>query len=229
MAAPFRSGTGASASSPHLATVTAVRELHTSASGRSCVHVEIDISGAKGLSYITGDHVGVLPRNSEVVIAEAAELLGLPLDTVFKLTAKDGVRWGPRAAQARPGLAHAHLAPCHAPARVVCRKMLSVPSMAGTAGCRGGGGRGRAAGGLRTGLIRESPRPQGAQFYNARFGPRRELPSGYDIPPPPPQRPGRAVLQPHRPAGRPGLLRRPAVVPPQREPRGAGRLRHRRR
>jgi NADPH-ferrihemoprotein reductase len=86
MAAPFRSGAGTSASAPFLATVAEVRELHTAASDRSCVHVEIDISGAKGLSYVTGDHVGVYAQNSAKVVAEAAELLGLPLDTVFKLS-----------------------------------------------------------------------------------------------------------------------------------------------
>lgn len=90
MAAPFRSGTGASAASPYLATVTEVRELHTAASDRSCVHVEIDISGAKGLAYTTGDHVGVYAENGEAAVAEAAGLLGLPLDTVFKLTVPAG-------------------------------------------------------------------------------------------------------------------------------------------
>ncbi|KAI8468314.1 MAG: NADPH-cytochrome P450 reductase [Monoraphidium minutum] len=91
MAAPFASGSGASAGSPFLATITSVRELHGPASDRSCVHVEVDISGAKGLAYETGDHVGVYARNGAPAVAAAAELLGLPLDTVFKLTAKDGV------------------------------------------------------------------------------------------------------------------------------------------
>jgi hypothetical protein len=105
MAAPFRSGTGASAASPYLATVTEVRELHTAASDRSCVHVEIDISGAKGLAYTTGDHVGVYAENGEAAVAEAAGLLGLPLDTVFKLTVPAGSRWAaePQGAAGRGG------------------------------------------------------------------------------------------------------------------------------
>ncbi|KIZ02441.1 NADPH-cytochrome P450 reductase [Monoraphidium neglectum] len=85
MAAPFRSGSGTSAASPFIATISEVRELHTAASDRSCVHVEIDISGAKGLSYATGDHVAIYAENSPEVVEEVAGLLGLPLDTVFKL------------------------------------------------------------------------------------------------------------------------------------------------
>lgn len=37
------------------------------------------------LKYETGDHVGMYARNSDVVVAEVANLLGLPLDTTFKL------------------------------------------------------------------------------------------------------------------------------------------------
>lgn len=43
-AAPYPDGSGQSAHDPYWATVTEVRELHTAASERSCVHVEIDIS-----------------------------------------------------------------------------------------------------------------------------------------------------------------------------------------
>lgn len=92
MAAPFKSGSGAGAASPYLAAITEVRELHTAASDRSCVHVEIDISGAKGLAYTTGDHVGVYAENGPAVVEQVAELLGLPLDTVFTLKAKAGTR-----------------------------------------------------------------------------------------------------------------------------------------
>lgn len=73
-----------------------MRELHTAASDRSCVHVEIDIGGAKGLSYVTGDHVGIYAENSAAVVAEAARLLGLPLTTVFKLKAPASARCAPR-------------------------------------------------------------------------------------------------------------------------------------
>jgi NADPH-ferrihemoprotein reductase len=101
MAAPFRSGSGTSAASPFIATISEVRELHTAASDRSCVHVEIDISGAKGLSYTTGDHVAIYAENSPEVVEEVAGLLGLPLDTVFKLARpEDGSRCARRLAAA---------------------------------------------------------------------------------------------------------------------------------
>jgi len=90
MAAPFKSGAGTSAAAPFIATISKVQELHTAASDRSCVHVEIDISGAKGLSYTTGDHVGIFAPNNAAVVEVAAGLLGVPLGTVFKLK---GGRW----------------------------------------------------------------------------------------------------------------------------------------
>ncbi|KAF8065880.1 ATR2 [Scenedesmus sp. PABB004] len=84
-ASPFHDGSGHSAHDPYWATVTEVRELHTPASERSCVHVELDISGNKQLKYETGDHVGMYARNGDAVVAQAAALLGLPLDTTFTL------------------------------------------------------------------------------------------------------------------------------------------------
>jgi NADPH-ferrihemoprotein reductase len=85
---PFSSGSGTSAHDPYLATVGEVRELHTRASDRSCVHVELDISRApKALRYETGDHVAVYAANSTAVVEVAALALGLPLDTVFTLKA----------------------------------------------------------------------------------------------------------------------------------------------
>lgn len=62
---------------------TVVRELH-SGGDRSCLHIELDISGMSA-QYETGDHVAILPENSPAVVEEAARLLGLPLDTVFTL------------------------------------------------------------------------------------------------------------------------------------------------
>lgn len=53
-AAPFPDGSGHNAHDPYWATVTEVRELHMPASERSCVHVELDISGNKQLTYQTG-------------------------------------------------------------------------------------------------------------------------------------------------------------------------------
>jgi NADPH-ferrihemoprotein reductase len=77
-------GNGLNTSSPHLATITLVKELHTSLSDRSCVHVEVDISNCAA-TYEAGDHVGVFAENSPETIAAAAKVLGLPLDLCFTL------------------------------------------------------------------------------------------------------------------------------------------------
>ena len=77
-------GSGVGVHSPYLATVSAVRELHGKESDRSCVHVEVDISGSKA-SYIAGDHIGVYPENAPEIVAEAARLLGHPLNKCFRM------------------------------------------------------------------------------------------------------------------------------------------------
>jgi NADPH-ferrihemoprotein reductase len=64
---------------PYVARVVAQRELHTSKSERSCVHVEVDL-GDSGMSYVTGDHVWVLPRNAPHLVTRAAQLLGVEPD-----------------------------------------------------------------------------------------------------------------------------------------------------
>jgi len=69
------------------AALSARRELH-SAGGRSCLHVELSLPG--GWRYETGDHVALYPRNSEALVAQAAALLGAPLDALFALSLPAG-------------------------------------------------------------------------------------------------------------------------------------------
>ena len=73
--------------------VKMVRELRASQDSGSTVHVEIDISEAKCLTYETADNLGVLPVNDSAVVESVAQSLGYDLDAVFSLKAAENHEW----------------------------------------------------------------------------------------------------------------------------------------
>ena len=68
------------AKNPILAEITCVRELHTGG-GRSCLHMELNISGAK-LKYHAGDHMALYVQNEKQLVENLGKRLGVDLDQV---------------------------------------------------------------------------------------------------------------------------------------------------
>ena len=64
-------------------TIRANRELQTHASDRSTRHIEVLLP--EGMSYQTGDHLGVMPRNSEVLIKRVLTRFGYAGDAFIRI------------------------------------------------------------------------------------------------------------------------------------------------
>ncbi|XP_065830614.1 NADPH--cytochrome P450 reductase-like [Oscarella lobularis] len=71
------------AKNPFMAPIVVNRELHTGGS-RSCMHIELDITGSK-MRYNAGDHVAIFPTNSAEIVQRYADLLGFDPDQAFSL------------------------------------------------------------------------------------------------------------------------------------------------
>lgn len=75
------------AKNPFLAQVVVNRELHKGGD-RSCMHIEMDITGSK-IRYETGDHVAVFPTNDSENVDKIGKLLSVNLDDIFSLVSID--------------------------------------------------------------------------------------------------------------------------------------------
>jgi NADPH-ferrihemoprotein reductase len=73
--------------------ISTIRELRSKEDAGSTVHIEIDISKAKGLNYHTADNLGVLPVNQLSVVEDVAKSMGFDLNQTFSLKAAEGHEW----------------------------------------------------------------------------------------------------------------------------------------
>jgi len=84
-----RSGRGTEQASPLHALISEVRELHSPASDRSCLHVELDLERS-GLTYETGDHVGLFAENGSDIVDATCRALGMDRDTLIVMKRRPG-------------------------------------------------------------------------------------------------------------------------------------------
>lgn len=75
------------AKNPFLAPVLVNHELHR-AGNRSCMHIELDITGSK-IKYEAGDHVAVYPTNDHDLVEKLGCILNVDLDAVISLKNTD--------------------------------------------------------------------------------------------------------------------------------------------
>ena len=61
----------------HALQVRDSHELFKDTNGRNCLHMEIDLSGATGMKYQTGDHLAIWPMNPDAEVARLVRSLGL--------------------------------------------------------------------------------------------------------------------------------------------------------
>ena len=66
--------------------------LASNPDGRSTIHIEIDCGSASLQNYEAGDHLGILPANSDETVAEYMKLLGIKeKNEVVSLVSRDGM------------------------------------------------------------------------------------------------------------------------------------------
>jgi len=73
---------------PYLAPIKINKNIHNEGSGRTCLHIEVDIDGSR-IRYDAGDHIAVYPTNNKELVDKLADLLAIDMDQVFTMTNVD--------------------------------------------------------------------------------------------------------------------------------------------